>query len=141
MGRHNFHPEHLLLLSVLLLLHMNYAGVWCTHQLTNINSVDMALRCVTALPQAITWHGNVCSPSRDIMRGADSTTALIHRVMDCQAIVAVIRLHHSKADTTKAGDACALRMTKISFYTLAFHFKRRGRDIDGYRQSLPYLRK
>jgi hypothetical protein len=139
LGRHNFHPEYLLLLSMLLFLYMNYAGVWCTHQLSNINSVDIAPRCVTAIPssarKAITWHGTVCSPSRDIMRCEDSTTVLIYRVMDCQATVAVIRLRHSKADNTKDGEARALGTTKMSFYILAFHFKRPGHAEEESRDS------
>jgi hypothetical protein len=97
------------------MIYINYAGVWCTHQLTNNNSIDIAPRRV----KAITWLGTVCSPFRDIMRCADSAAVLIHRVMDCQEIAAVIRLHHSKADSTKDGELCTLRMTK--FHSIYYH--------------------
>jgi hypothetical protein len=53
------------------------------------------------------------------MRRADSTTVLIHRVMDCRAIVAVIRMHHSKADNTKGGEGCTLWTTKIPLYRMS----------------------
>jgi hypothetical protein len=92
-------------------------------QLTNIDSDDMAHRHVTAIPsstrKAITWHGTVCSTCRDIMRCVDCTTVFFHRVMDCQAIVAVIRKHRSKADNTNGGEMCTLQMTKILSYIFA----------------------